>query len=94
MVITKSTHAFDSLVQHEPRLADMLDEIQGLKDDPEDDCFCANARWQNEYKPELQLLVGWLRHPDHPVLSTEQAFEVARDRLYDALPPCRGCACQ
>jgi hypothetical protein len=64
--------------------------------------FCANEEWYgcgaHNYgwglKRELAKLVGYQRSDEHPVLSTEHAYDLAYDTIYEALPNCRGsCAC-
>ena len=65
---------------------------------------CANELWHGSLDPEtgewkkgfrqrLEELVGWKREP-HPILGTREAYEVAYQTLYRALPDCRNCPCE
>jgi hypothetical protein len=81
------------LVEREPRLADLLDEIRTLPhDDPH---WCGVRAWfgpryrGDGIKAHMVALVGWHAERDDPVLRTDLAYRV----LYDALPPCNDCPC-
>jgi len=78
------------LVAIEPELARLHAEIEGTVD-PGGRAFSAEALWHTEFKPKLMWLVGF-RAQNHR-LRNRMAYEVALERLYSALPPCRGCAC-
>lgn len=62
--------------------------------------FCANAAFfgyrlprERSFKRRLCRLVGWDAEWQHPELVTEKAYDVCYDRIYEALPDCRGCMC-
>ena len=82
------------LVRAQPALAALLGEIQQIRD-PGGASFCANHVWYNEgYRDRLYQLVGWEAPADAPAfLRTSEAFDVAYDTLYHALPNCRNCTC-
>jgi hypothetical protein len=91
---TKTTPpTWADLAELEPRLQPMLNEIQSIKDDGQSRRFCADEIWVSEFKPELCRIIGFGRRPAHPILSTAFAYEIAFDKLRDAFPPCRNCAC-
>lgn len=81
----------------EPRLFALLKEAKAT--DGSGERFCANAVWYGYppypgIKERVTRLVGWFRDgPEHPVLSTAEAYDVAYERIYDALPECRDCCC-
>lgn len=88
---------FDDLARREPGLAALLAEARAVssRGNPQ---FCANAVWfgfgKYRYaglKPRLVQLVGWHAHKDDPVLRSQEAYEVAYDTIYGALPDCRDC---
>ena len=83
------------LARLEPQLAALLAEAQTV--DPGDNShFCANRVWYREFKPRLLHLVGWgvKDRPDaHPALTTGEAYTLATETIYDALPGCRDCWC-
>lgn len=61
--------------------------------------FCANDVWfgHGEYrgiKPDLGRLVGhYAQHPSD-VVTSEEAYKIVYDALYDLLPPCGSdCGC-
>jgi len=82
--------AWDDLVALEPRLLPLLVEAQRATSDG---ATCANAIFYGSggsgLKGRLSRLVGYLA-PDNadPRLCTENAYDVAYDHIYDALPDC------
>jgi hypothetical protein len=93
---TAHTLTWRELVRREPRLAELLQEARTVDDS--DPHFCANAVWYgyNGYaglKGRLCQLVGWDADTDDPILRTPEAYDLAYDTIYDALPPCRHCGC-
>ena len=82
------------LARLEPQLAALLVEARAV--DGRDPHFCANRVWYRDFKPRLLGLVGWAlkeRPGAAPVLATSEAYSLATETLYDALPGCRGCWC-
>ncbi len=85
---------WDGLVMIEPRLGQLLDDASHAgSSDPR---FCAVAAWYGYddgvgFKGRMYRLVGFRAHD--PRLQTMQAYEIATEKIYGALPPCRGCAC-
>jgi hypothetical protein len=96
----KSRPTFAKLVAQEPRLRTLLQRAQAVKDDRRKPAFCANAVWYGYgpyhgrgLKEQLCWLVGWGRKDGHPILATEEAYDVAYETIYLALPNCRECLC-
>lgn len=79
------------LVELEPRLGEMLKRAKSVNG--EDKHFCANAVWFDEFKPELCTLVGWDASGFDLRLHTERAYDIAYNKIYDVLPPCKDCLC-
>jgi hypothetical protein len=79
------------IVRIEPALAELLKEIEAVKDDLARPAFCASATWVDQVKPRLCQLVGWGARDSR--LRSMQAYEAACEVLRAPLPPCRGCAC-
>ena len=79
-----------SLIEIEPRLAELYEEVRKLKD-PGGGYFCAETIWHRRIKPQLVALVGFRAHA--PRLRSMAAYDLAFEKLYGAMPPCRGCAC-
>lgn len=83
----------------EPRLISLLVEAAATRDDDPDDYFCANEvffRYRNPragLKWRLSKLVGHYADTIDPVLRTSEAYDVVYERIYEALPDCRGCTC-
>lgn len=100
---TESKHMgpFMKLVELEPGLMDLYreakrhHEVAGSR-------FRANAARfgyagyrDRGIKSRLIELVGWYREGSDPLLETKEAYEIAYEMIYRALPDCRkGCACQ
>lgn len=87
-----------SLVQLEPKLGRLLDEAQRHKDNGVAPEYCANAIWfgwrqfdGHGIKERLCELVGWERvsKANVGVLGTSEAYDIAYETIYDALPNCR-----
>jgi hypothetical protein len=80
---------FAQLAKLEPALADLLKEAKAAKGGKG---FCANAFWYGYgcrgIKPRLLYLVGHLRTDRNPILSTSEAYDVAYQTIYKALPDC------
>jgi hypothetical protein len=102
--MTKLT--FNDLVALEPRLAHLLTEARSHKPSRK---FCANEAWYGYFgfsglKGKLLRLVGWGREtpPDgatdaakEETLKSSQAYDVAYETVYRALPDCGPeCVCQ
>jgi hypothetical protein len=85
---------WDELAKLEPLLIDLLKLAESYpKRSPG---FCANAAWYgygaHGLKDALCKLVGWIRKPKpNPgdLLGGKEAYEVAYDTLYAALPDCQ-----
>ncbi|MBM4070268.1 MAG: hypothetical protein FJ271_15130 [Planctomycetes bacterium] len=91
--ITPDVIVWDELVAHEPRLNDRLIEALSIPDDG--GYFCRDEAWQGRrgIKDSLSHLVGFGSCHHDSFLATQQAWDVARDALLEALPPCRNCGC-
>jgi len=90
------------LVRLEPRLARVLAAAKAI--DPGDNPhYCANRSWYGYddhagggLRGRVGQLVGWGRRGQPgvaPALTTSEAFDIAYQTVYDALPGCRGCWC-
>lgn len=86
---------WSQLVKWEPRLKELQRDIKAVKDDPTRPAFCANLVWYKAggFKVRLCHLVGWDAEGSEPLLHTPEAYDLAYDRLYELLPPCRNCNC-
>jgi hypothetical protein len=73
----------------EPHLDALFKEARAVKDDRRKPAFCGNRVWYDLFKPRLLDLVGW-DAPDARI-RTMRAYDVAYDKIYDALPGCRNC---
>lgn len=50
--------------------------------------------FQYGLKRELKKLVGWVSiNKDHPILGIPEAYSLAYQKIYGALPDCRNCGC-
>lgn len=55
--------------------------------------WCSNRMWYAIFKPRLQELVGDGCPRKNPMLRSSEAYDVAYNTIYNALPPCRDCFC-
>lgn len=94
VTLTEAEH-WALLTIAEPKLADLLAEIQALHTEPPTTPFCANDAWfqPDGFHRRLLTLVGWEADAAPPVLRTEAAYDTAYNTLYAALPDCRECSC-
>jgi hypothetical protein len=88
------------LTRLEPRLLDLYREVRSIHDNGREPSFCANRVWYGRggfegFKHRLTALVGFRRRNDgsHARLATSRAYDIAYHKIYDAIPPCRNCAC-
>jgi hypothetical protein len=89
---------FQALANREPRLRDLLAEATAHHANREP-VFCANAVWygypgfEPGFKSRLCRLVGHTAEQGGD-LRTSEAYDVAYETIYQALPDCRGrCRC-
>jgi hypothetical protein len=89
---------FKDLVALEPRLQPLLDEARSYHENTPAD-FCGNAVWYGYHdqarglKERMSRLVGYAVPRSVGILSTEDAYDVAYETIYEALPYCRECGC-
>lgn len=89
--------AFHEICAIDPRVALLYRKAQAVKDPGVTPWFCANAVWDGYggrpgFKHRLSELVGF--DAEREALATSEAYDVAYQTIYDALPPCRGgCGC-
>ena len=90
LILTEAEH-WALLILAQPKLADLLTEIQALHTEPPTTPFCANDVW---FRPDglhrrMSALVGWEADGAPPIA----AYDTAYNTLYAALPDCRECTC-
>jgi hypothetical protein len=96
MISNTKWPTFEELVALEPGLSKLLAEARAERAEQRaNPYYCANDVWYRRFKPRLLRLVGWERSGDHEhsELSCPAAYDVAYDRIYEALPECRNCGC-
>jgi hypothetical protein len=86
---------WEDMVKIEPALARLLKDVEaadrhGIR------AFCGVTAWHGSggrlgLKMRMYQLAGF--GSSNAGLRTREAYEVALEKLYNALPPCRGCAC-
>lgn len=74
-------------VAHDPRISQLYERAARIRDNG-GPVFCATDIWYKELKPELQRLVSWNHR--NPLFRTAKFFDMAYNRIYCAMPPCRG----
>jgi|GEM_PF-1329636 len=87
------------LVSRVPRLEPLLAEARAVDGTPE--TFCANAYWYGYGKyrgrPALRdrvsALVGWGSESNDEWVRSSEAYHIAYQTVYHALPACRDCIC-
>ncbi|GAN33722.1 MAG: hypothetical protein DYG83_10320 [Candidatus Brocadia sp. AMX2] len=87
----KGSLTWETIIAIDPYFDDLLHGIKTIKPGEK---FCANETWYKEYKPIILRRVGYFAPNYAPeILKTEKAYDVVYQKLYDALPDCKGCAC-
>jgi hypothetical protein len=84
---------FDELCEREPALRRLYDEARAERRQRRSQHYCANRVWYGRLKPQLLRLVGWERPDRDPVLGSSDAYDIAYDEIYQALPDCQDCSC-
>jgi len=82
----------------EPGLLGLYAEAAAIIDNGESPSFCANAEFygywgKRGFESRICQLVGWEAYTNHPLLLTSDAYDVAYETIYEALPDCRDCIC-
>ena len=77
------------IIKIEPALAALLKEAK--KVDGRDKQFCANAVWYKNFKPRLVHLVGF--DARNQELNSSEVYDIAYQKIYQVLPPCKECLC-
>ena len=77
----------------EPRLGELEAELKAIRDNEEDESFCANRIWYAPGGPKSRLinLVGI--QAQKVELEGTYLYEEVYDYLYHMLPDCRECGC-
>lgn len=90
----KNNITWKHLIQEDSRLQDLLNEILEIKDSG-GDYFCANEVWRGKkFKKRMSKLVGWEASSKRAeFMRSEEAYDIAYNKLYRSLPDCRNCSC-
>jgi hypothetical protein len=85
---------WELLCELEPRLLSLYNKAQAICSLPLRRAFCANRTWNRDFRHDLDDLVGFHVGPDADSrLRTFAAHNIARTKIYNALPDCRNCSC-
>ncbi len=87
---------WEQLTLAEPRLRTLLALAKSVKDDQKKPRFCANVVWYRPagLKDQLCNLVGWGAPASAPdFMRSAEAYDLAYEKVYAVLPPCRNCSC-
>lgn len=78
----------------EPRLNTVLAAARDVRDTG-GGTFCANTAWGQDggLKDQMEPLVGWDRKNKGGFIATSDAYDIAYETIYNALPDCRNCIC-
>lgn len=81
----------EQIVAIEPKVRYLIDEAKAV--DGSGERFCANELWYGpgHLKEAVCRLVGWDAKDSR--LTSCEAYDVAYQAVYDALPPCKDCLC-
>jgi hypothetical protein len=88
--MTRETLTWRTLIELEPRLTALYRRAKAVRDQ-HGPSFCANAVWYGHLglKNQLVMLVGWEGPTDgNKQLRTEEAYNLAYQKIYDPLPSC------
>lgn len=95
----KNKITWKQLTEYEPELIELYEDCKSIKDKG-GKYFCANEVWyggekDGGFRDWLMNLVGWDAQKIHkyPILGTSEAYDLAYEKCYDALPDCRNCIC-
>lgn len=88
-----SKDSFMPLARLQPQLIELYMKMASFMDERNETKCCANELWYFYGKPRLLPLVGWESRGQHPTLRTMEAYDIAYQTCYDALPDCRNCGC-
>lgn len=78
------------IIEIEPRLKELHGQAKRISS-AQSGRFCANQVWYDFFKERLTELVGW--EANNAAIKTIRHYDVAYEKIYNALPDCRGCSC-
>src|SRR5262249_60334051 len=55
--------------------------------------FCSTTVRELSILPCIRRIVGYRRRDQHPVLSTQRAFQTVVGVIYEVMPECKRCMC-
>lgn len=89
----KYSAKFARLVMIEPQLDTIYKMARACRKDKSGN-FCANRVWYGYYhlqglKERLSRCVGWSSESANPYMHTSEAYDIAYDTIYAALPDCQ-----
>ncbi len=79
------------LCRLEPELLDLWSEAKEVKDTGRRNSFCAFDYFSENFEDRLTELLGPWNEREIQVLNTIKSIDLAKDMIFDALPPCRNC---
>jgi len=79
------------LCRFEPELLDLWSEAKEVKDTGRRKSFCAYDYFSENIADRLTELLGPWNEREIQVLNTIKSIDLAKDIIFDALPPCRHC---
>ncbi len=79
------------LCRLEPELLDLWSEAKEVKDTGRRKSFCAYDYFSENIEERLTELLGPWNEREIQVLNTIRSIDLAKDMIFEALPPCRNC---
>lgn len=92
--MTSEKLTWEKLVEAQPLLKELYDDAGAVKDTG-GRSFCANRIWyQGGLRNRLIEIVGWMAPKALPdFVRTQEAYDLAYQKVYKVLPYCRNCMC-
>lgn len=91
MATTAEVLTWEMICELEPGMEQLYQQAESIRDDERRPRFCANKIWYRHFKPLVVWRVG--RQASIPALKSSLAYDIACDKIYNALPNCRNCSC-
>lgn len=82
---------WEDLCRLEPELLELWSEANGVKDTGRRKTFCAYDYFGKNIADRLTELLGPWNEREIQVLNSIKSLDLAKDKIFDALPPCRNC---
>lgn len=91
-MLEKNDSMWDTLIAEQPQLSLLLGIAESYSKRSRN--FCANRIFQRLLKPFIYKMVGWgAPKESSELMRSSEAYMIASNKIFSALPNCKNCGC-